>query len=520
MFRFFARKPLAGPAGKSSIEDSLADAPNNKQLRTPSPSVDSAIGKNIRNISPLRGAALDPPITPSPPPPETNVPDSILNQELDNELGLITDPSALHSLISSVPPKTLHEYLLGHLIPPTRNSAKPNTNFHQPSSLTLTHLTSFFSSLAPPPQLHCVRCHKFFYEVENVERSCLVPHDDESAEVERVGVGRGADTQYETLYNCCGKTVEGEGDMGPPDGWCYEGKHTTDTKRARFRADSTMHADKLVSCERLRCFEPIISDDASSGSQVSDPRPRKRKRSTRKGEEAKVEAAAEQDFNDVQMDDVDDDEDDARSITSTRSQSRLKKKLKSLPSSPFGSASAPATSTAKSNSSTSKPRKKRAKAKHDDKPFKPDPSLFNDDGGDTDIDVDDSTSISARRKTKRVSRDTKVVTTMAGTGKGKAKASDTRASPRSSPAHHNIVESASGDERRPKRRSQHSHIVSFAPITTTNSLTLDKGGSGSSSKAGLGSTKSSMSANKPRSMARPRAKKLEEVVASSVDGEM
>lgn len=41
-----------------------------------------------------------------------------------------------------------------------------------------------------------------------------------------MGLGRGADTQYETLYNCCGRTVEGEGDMGPPDGWCYEGKHT------------------------------------------------------------------------------------------------------------------------------------------------------------------------------------------------------------------------------------------------------------------------------------------------------
>jgi hypothetical protein len=28
------------------------------------------------------------------------------------------------------------------------------------------------------------------------------------------------------LWGCCGKTVEGDGDMGPPDGWCYEGMHT------------------------------------------------------------------------------------------------------------------------------------------------------------------------------------------------------------------------------------------------------------------------------------------------------
>lgn len=41
--------------------------------------------------------------------------------------------------------------------------------------------------------------------------------------------------------------------MGPPDGWCYEGRHTTDTKRARFRADSTIHDDKLVSCAATGC---------------------------------------------------------------------------------------------------------------------------------------------------------------------------------------------------------------------------------------------------------------------------
>ncbi|KIK44323.1 hypothetical protein CY34DRAFT_642338 [Suillus luteus UH-Slu-Lm8-n1] len=31
------------------------------------------------------------------------------------------------------------------------------------------------------------------------------------------------------------------GDMGPPGGWCYEGRHMT-----RFRTDSTIHDDKLV----------------------------------------------------------------------------------------------------------------------------------------------------------------------------------------------------------------------------------------------------------------------------------
>ncbi|KAH9045158.1 hypothetical protein EDB85DRAFT_2137254 [Lactarius pseudohatsudake] len=39
----------------------------------------------------------------------------------------------------------------------------------------------------------------------------------------------------------------------PPDGWCYEGMHTTDVKRARFRADSTSDGDMLEPCDELDC---------------------------------------------------------------------------------------------------------------------------------------------------------------------------------------------------------------------------------------------------------------------------
>ncbi|KAJ7707670.1 hypothetical protein B0H17DRAFT_526459 [Mycena rosella] len=106
-----------------------------------------------------------------------------------------------------------------------------------------------------PPTLHCVPLPQRLFDVENNDRSCLIGHDDDSAEVERVGKGAG----YETLWGCCGKTVDGDGDMGPPDGWCYEGMHTTDPKRARFRADSTLHDDKLTSCARLRCHDPLGS---------------------------------------------------------------------------------------------------------------------------------------------------------------------------------------------------------------------------------------------------------------------
>ncbi|KIK58032.1 hypothetical protein GYMLUDRAFT_60900 [Collybiopsis luxurians FD-317 M1] len=120
------------------------------------------------------------------------------------------------------------------------------------------------------------------------------------------------------LWNRCGKSVEGDGDMGPPDGWCYEGKHNTDTKRARFRADSTLYDDKLRGPRiRRRLLEFSITPSRL-------PRKRKRKRSTRKREEQ--EAAVEQNEDLAATDDAN----DARTVTSTFSQSR-KKKLKGAP---------------------------------------------------------------------------------------------------------------------------------------------------------------------------------------------
>ncbi|KAK1234334.1 hypothetical protein PQX77_002473 [Marasmius sp. AFHP31] len=371
MFSFF-RKNGSSATGEEPM-------PSNHQLRTPSPSATSATGARPQHVdrsSPLR-EHHGPPDTPSPPP----------AHPMDNDLGLITDPSALYELISSVPAKTLHEYTLTHLIPPSADSKRgnqPNAKhpIHTPSSVTLTHLTSFFSSLTPPPSLHCVRCHKFYFEVENGDRSCLVAHDDESAEVERVGAGRGeSGTQYETLWGCCGKTVEGDGDMGPPDGWCYEGKHTTDTKRARFRADSTIHDDKLTSCKRHKCFEPkkeVEEEYSSDGSSDRRSRPRKRAAPTRKR---------------------------ARQVEDDGEQERAQEEdgaTFAAPASPPKAAEIEDDSVSVSSkaqgkqSAVKKPRKKRAKTTQDEKAFKPDgtPSADEED----DMDVDDSISMASKRK--------------------------------------------------------------------------------------------------------------------------
>jgi hypothetical protein len=187
VFSLFSRKPQ--PVATQTDTEPSSSA----QLRTPSPSVDSgSIGKQN---SPSR----EPPLTPSPPPERNHA-----------------NAADLHTLILSIPPQTLHDYTVTHL--------GPSNSLHLE---TITHLSQFFADLVPPPRLHCVRCHKSFFEVENTDRSCLVPHDDDSAAVERVSSTKSKEgTLYETLWGCCGRTVEGNGDMGPPDGWCYEGKHT------------------------------------------------------------------------------------------------------------------------------------------------------------------------------------------------------------------------------------------------------------------------------------------------------
>ena len=195
MFSFFSRKQQQPPAApKQSDLESCAmvvDSVPPQQLRTPSPS--EAASNGLGPAAPMTSPSHE---TPTLDPPEPTLPPT---------------PEALHALVSTIPAKTLHAYVIAQL--PT---APP---------VMLAALAAFFATLTPPPRLHCVRCHADYTEIENTDRSCHIPHDDDSADVERVGMSRGG-SEYETHYGCCGKTVDGEGDLGPPDGWCYEGMHT------------------------------------------------------------------------------------------------------------------------------------------------------------------------------------------------------------------------------------------------------------------------------------------------------
>ena len=215
-------QPATPPPGSTVMEP--------MQLRTPSPSVDShtnlagpsSPGNGIKTIyrpmSPLQNSLSQ----------------LAVNSDSESQSSPEQQSQKLYRLIASVPAKTLHQYALARLRTAT-NPSTSSTPEHHLSHATLAAVADFFADLHPPPKLHCVRCHKEYVEVENDDRSCTVAHDDESTFVERVGrsAGRtrgGEDgSEYETLWQCCGRSVEGDGDQGPPDGWCYEGKHTVST---------------------------------------------------------------------------------------------------------------------------------------------------------------------------------------------------------------------------------------------------------------------------------------------------
>ncbi|KAI6042737.1 hypothetical protein EDC04DRAFT_3108160 [Pisolithus marmoratus] len=255
VFGIFTRKPPTSPEQPNANPVSRLPTPTPSTVSIPASARQSPLrfptslravltgstgelavgGSDAGTFDGAESPAAQPPVTPSPPPPPA-----------------AGDSKALYDLMLTIPPKTLHAYTLTHLSPEPSSSKLYNapSPISPPSPETVTKLHHFFATLAPPPLLHCVRCHADFYDIENEEKdkACHVPHDDESALVSRVSGGG-----YETLWGCCGRTAEGNGGEGPPDGWCYEGRHTTDIKRARFRADSTIHNDKLTSCLKLNC---------------------------------------------------------------------------------------------------------------------------------------------------------------------------------------------------------------------------------------------------------------------------
>lgn len=153
-----------------------------------------------RSPSPAGSVASGPPQTPSPygGSPSRELVDTLASHDTKPPLSRddfnASSHTALLTRIKDIPSITLRDYVIQHL---------PEANYEQ-----FIALDSFFLTLAPPPTLHCVRCHKDYVEVENTDRSCLIPHDDDSTEIEHRGYNAHSGTSYQTLYFCCNNYVD------------------------------------------------------------------------------------------------------------------------------------------------------------------------------------------------------------------------------------------------------------------------------------------------------------------------
>lgn len=89
--------------------------------------------------------------------------------------------TGLRELVTSVPPKALHIFVMQRLDAPGAKKGKgkrANENVFPTLEADFPVLSAFFSGLVAPPKLHCKRCHSDYTEIENGPRSCvsISPH--------------------------------------------------------------------------------------------------------------------------------------------------------------------------------------------------------------------------------------------------------------------------------------------------------------------------------------------------------
>lgn len=214
------------------------------------------------------------------------------------------DIEGLRELIAAVPPKTLHVFLKQRLdVQRPGTKKRPNANVFPTLDADYPVISAFFTGLTAPPKQHCVRCHQDYFDIDNGPRSCVKEHDDDSAIV------RGfAASVHRTFWGCCGQTVDGDGDQGPPTGWCYEGPHTTDREEARYRQDGTPEDDHLGDCTKLRCGQASrklkrkradsVDSDSDEDIPISalEPRARHGRRKSEAGRKSMAELATDDDI--------------------------------------------------------------------------------------------------------------------------------------------------------------------------------------------------------------------------------
>jgi hypothetical protein len=115
---------------------------------------------------------------------------------------------------------------------------------------------------AASTKLHCVRCHKSFFEHANNPKSCRIPHDGR-ADGERTETGDDAVTMTES---CCDISYDMED--GPPTKYCIVAEHTIVPEDVVYydeEEDDGEGNQLVVTCATKGCKKRKVTSAAGQG---------------------------------------------------------------------------------------------------------------------------------------------------------------------------------------------------------------------------------------------------------------
>ena len=124
---------------------------------------------------------------------------------------------------------------------------------------------------AASTKLHCVRCHKLFFEHTNNPDACRIPHDGR-ADGDRTETGDDAVTMTEA---CCGISYDMED--GPESKYCIVTEHTTVPEEVDYyneEADDGEDNQLVVTCAEKGCKKRKA---ASTSTESGERRTRKKR---------------------------------------------------------------------------------------------------------------------------------------------------------------------------------------------------------------------------------------------------
>lgn len=131
-------------------------------------------------------------------------------------------------------------------MPPTTRSTQSGTSNLKREAQDDTSIIRAESLITNSHQLHCARCHKTYFERDNVGKVCCIKHEVFNDDPEDAG----GDT-YRYTCKSCRKVGFEDGAGGevvwPNRGICFEGKHTT------YAAEVFYDGDNTARCEEKGC---------------------------------------------------------------------------------------------------------------------------------------------------------------------------------------------------------------------------------------------------------------------------